>query len=92
MSDKHTDDRPANAGSPSSTPAGSLRKGVAEAIDAMFALCRAIHEHELSTLDLAAGCQLAIESGHDMALIQLEMMQWAISQAKPSNVTDTPSD
>lgn len=56
----------------------ALRPGVAEAMDAVFALSEAIHTHQLSALDLAAGCELAIEDGHDMLVIQLCMMLHAV--------------
>lgn len=61
-----------------------MKPGVAEAIDAMFALCEAIHDG-LTVNDLVEGCKLAIADGHDMAQIQLFMMSEAIRISKPES-------
>ena len=92
-----THDRPASPEAPSSTPAGSLRPGVVDAVEAVFALSDAIGD-ELSIYDLAAGCVLGIESGFAMIQIRLAMMSMAVQEAQilsaanHSPVTGTPSN
>ena len=81
MTDKYTDPDGPMLDPPTpddmSRQLAALPDGVERAIDAMFELCDAIGSG-ITTNDLAAGCRLAIEDGHDMALLQLEMMQQAI--------------
>jgi hypothetical protein len=64
------------------------KPGLFEAVQAMFAMEKAIRENELTIDDLAAGLSVAIDksrgndSGHDMALICMSMMTIAINQDK----------
>ena len=66
----------------------ALKPGVADAIDAMFAMDAAIRENGLSIKDLMDGLALAIEGprqgddGHDMALVTMSMMTIALEQDK----------
>lgn len=55
-----------------------LRPGCIDAMNATFDLCEAINENELTVNDLMQVCRVAIDNGHDMALIDLCMMTAAI--------------
>lgn len=59
----------------------SMKPGVVDSIEALFSLCKAIHENNLSTDDLAQGCEMAIATGHEMCQIQLAMMLRAVELA-----------
>ena len=64
------------------------KPGLFEAVQAMFAMEKAIRENELTIDDLTTGLSVAIDksrgndSGHDMALISMAMMRIAIERDK----------
>ena len=64
------------------TEISELRPGCIDAMNATFDLCEAINENELTVADLMQVCRVAIDNGHDMALIDLCMMTTAIELVK----------
>jgi len=57
-----------------------LRPGCIDAMNATFDLCEAINANALTVTDLIQVCRVAIDKGHDMALIDLCMMTAAIEK------------
>ena len=70
----------------------SLKSGVFEAVEAVFAMDRAIEDNELSIQDLMDGLALAIEGprqgedGQDTVLVSIAMMRFALMQDKTRRV------
>ncbi len=55
-----------------------LKPGLADAIDLALSLEEVVRKSNISSNDLSEGFDLALESGHVMVIIALEMVIWGV--------------